>query len=60
MTDDGRFIEIQGTAEQTPFSSEHLSSLDIGTKGFKRLLIQLSNLNGFCLFIFSLLICICH
>ena len=25
MTEDGRFIEIQGTAEQTPFSSEHLS-----------------------------------
>ncbi|MEK9726574.1 MAG: ribonuclease PH [Candidatus Margulisiibacteriota bacterium] len=26
MTDDGRFIEIQGTAEQEPFSSEQLGS----------------------------------
>ena len=25
MTDDGRFIEIQGTAEQSPFSSDQLS-----------------------------------
>mgnify|MGYP001246826429 FL=1 len=34
MTDDGRFIEIQGTAEQTPFSSEHLASfLEIGNQG---------------------------
>ncbi len=37
MTDDGRFIEIQGTAEQTPFSSDHLSSfLDIGTQGINQ------------------------
>lgn len=39
MTDDGRFIEIQGTAEQTPFSSEHLDSfLTIGTQGIQSII----------------------
>ena len=34
MTDDGRFIEIQGTAEQTPFSSDHLNQfLSVGKSG---------------------------
>lgn len=27
MTDDGRFVEIQGTAEHNPFSGEHLESM---------------------------------
>jgi ribonuclease PH len=27
MLDDGRFVEIQGTAEQTPFSSEQMSEM---------------------------------
>ena len=39
MTDDGRFIEIQGTAEQTPFSSEHLASfIDVGTHGINTII----------------------
>ena len=39
MTDDGRFIEIQGTAEKTPFSSEHLNSfLTIGTQGIQSII----------------------
>ena len=39
MTSDGRFIEIQGTAEQTPFSSDHLSSfLTIGTTGIETII----------------------
>ena len=34
MTDDGRFIEIQGTAEQTPFDSDHLAEfLSVGKSG---------------------------
>ena len=34
MTDDGRFIEIQGTAEQTPFDSNHLTDfLEVGKAG---------------------------
>ena len=34
MTDDGRFIEIQGTAEQTPFSADHLTEfLAVGKEG---------------------------
>ena len=34
MTDDGRFIEIQGTAEQTPFDSNHLTEfLSVGKSG---------------------------
>jgi ribonuclease PH len=27
MLDDGRFVEIQGTAEQTPFSAEHMTEM---------------------------------
>ena len=33
MTDDGRFIEIQGTAEGAPFTNQHLVEfLDLGQK----------------------------
>jgi ribonuclease PH len=32
MTDDGRFVEIQGTAEHNPFSGEHLESMLALTK----------------------------
>ena len=55
MTDDGRFIEIQGTAEQTPFSPEHLSSfLDIGTKGIQTIIdtVKQSLMVSFDLFFF--------
>ena len=39
MTDDGRFIEIQGTAEQTPFSSDHLASfIEVGTNGINTII----------------------
>lgn len=34
MTEDGRFIEIQGTAEKEPFTSEHLTEfLELGRHG---------------------------
>jgi len=34
MTDDGRFVEIQGTAEHNPFTAEHLSEmLSLAKKG---------------------------
>tara|TARA_A100001015_G_scaffold321681_1_gene454022 strand:- start:3486 stop:4208 length:723 start_codon:yes stop_codon:yes gene_type:complete len=39
MTDDNRFIEIQGTAEQTPFSSDHLTQfIEIGTSGIQEII----------------------
>ncbi len=39
MTDDGRFIEIQGTAEQTPFSADHLESfLTVGKAGINTII----------------------
>ena len=41
MTGKGRFIEIQGTAEKTPFSSEQLQSmLALGSQGICRLIEQ--------------------
>jgi ribonuclease PH len=39
MTDDGKFIEIQGTGEEATFSREELNSLlDLGEKGNKELI----------------------
>ncbi len=41
MTDSGEFIEIQGTAEQTPFSADHLQSfLTIGGNGIQSIIDQ--------------------
>ena len=41
MTDDGRFIEIQGTAEQSPFSSDQLSEfLTIGNEGISNIIAK--------------------
>lgn len=38
MTDDGRFVELQGTAEHNPFTAEHLESmLSLARKGLKRI-----------------------
>jgi ribonuclease PH len=38
MTGSGRYVEIQGTAEKTPFSSEQLSELQqLGTMGIRQL-----------------------
>jgi ribonuclease PH len=39
MTDNGRFIEIQGTGEESTFSREELNILlDLGEKGNKALI----------------------
>lgn len=39
MTDEGRFIELQGTAESEPFSGEHLQGMiDLATRGIGQLL----------------------
>ncbi len=41
MTDDGRFVEIQGTAEHKPFTEEALDSLkQLAKKGIKTLIQQ--------------------
>lgn len=38
MTDDGRFVELQGTAEHNPFTAEHLESmLSLARKGLGRI-----------------------
>ena len=38
MTDDGRFVELQGTAEHNPFTAEHLEDmLALARKGLKRI-----------------------
>ena len=38
MTDDGRFVELQGTAEHNPFSAAHLEDmLSLARKGLKRI-----------------------
>ena len=39
MTDDGRFIEIQGTAEQRPFSQDELNQfISLGSDGISRII----------------------
>jgi ribonuclease PH len=39
MTDEGRFIEIQGTAEGEPFSPEELQAmLDLGKQAIDQLI----------------------
>jgi ribonuclease PH len=39
MTESGKFVEVQGTAEQEPFSKRTLDEmLDLGTKGIKELI----------------------
>ncbi len=38
MTDDGRFVELQGTAEREPFGDEALESLlALARKGLKKI-----------------------
>ena len=38
FTDDGRFVEIQGTAEHNPFTAEHLSDmLALAKKGIAKI-----------------------
>ena len=38
MTDDGRFVEIQGTAEHNPFTAQHLAEmLSLAQDGLKRI-----------------------
>ena len=38
MTDDGRFVEIQGTAEHNPFTAEHLETmLALAKKGIRKI-----------------------
>jgi ribonuclease PH len=48
MDDEGRFIEVQGTGEQTPFSRERLDSLlDLASGGIRELLdVQASVVDG--------------
>ncbi len=39
MTDDGRFVELQGTAEGTPFDANHMADiLLLGHKGISELI----------------------
>jgi len=41
MTDDGRFVELQGTAEHNPFTAEHLAAmLALARKGLKKIFKQ--------------------
>lgn len=43
MTDDGRFVEIQGTAEHNPFSGEHLEAmLALAKKGLGEIFATVS------------------
>ena len=38
MTDDGRYVELQGTAEHKPFTEESLDALrKLARKGLKRI-----------------------
>ncbi|MGE3757840.1 MAG: ribonuclease PH [Pseudobdellovibrionaceae bacterium] len=47
MTSDSRFVEIQGTAESTPFSREHLlSMMDVATEGWKNLFAEQQKIVG--------------
>lgn len=39
MTDEGGFVEIQGTGEENPFSRQELNELlDLGEKGIKQMI----------------------
>jgi ribonuclease PH len=48
MTDDGRFVELQGTAEHEPFGSDALESLlALARKGLKKIFaLQKNAVNG--------------
>lgn len=48
MDDEGRFVEVQGTGEQTPFSHERLDSLlDLASGGIRELLdVQAAVVDG--------------
>jgi ribonuclease PH len=38
MLDDGRFVEIQGTAEQTPFSTDQMNEMvSLAAAGIRQL-----------------------
>jgi ribonuclease PH len=42
MTDDGRFVEIQGTAEHRPFGGDQLEAmLALAKKGLKKIFAQM-------------------
>ena len=39
MTEEGKFVEIQGTGEENPFSREELNELiDLGEKGIRQMI----------------------
>jgi ribonuclease PH len=41
MTESGKFVEVQGTAEMDPFSKEEMDALlDLGAKGIKELVVH--------------------
>jgi ribonuclease PH len=48
MTGSGKYVEVQGTAEKTPFSSEQLEHLQqLGTQGIRQLVeLQKSTLQS--------------
>ena len=44
MTDDGRFVELQGTAEHEPFGADSLDSLlALARKGLKKIFVLQKN-----------------
>lgn len=44
MTDDGRYVELQGTAEHNPFTEEYLNSLrSLARKGLKQIFRLIDN-----------------
>ncbi|MCR5414704.1 MAG: ribonuclease PH [Kiritimatiellae bacterium] len=44
MTDDGRFVELQGCAEHNPFTAEHLSAmLELAKKGLKKIFAEIAH-----------------
>ena len=46
MTDDGRYVELQGTAEHKPFTEESLDALRaLARKGLKKIFAQMKGLS---------------
>jgi ribonuclease PH len=47
MADDGRFIELQGTAENDPFSSQQLNQmLALGRRGLVQIIAKQKSVVG--------------
>ena len=47
MTEDGNFVEVQGTAEQAPFSRQQLlAMMDVAEKGCRELFIHQASITG--------------